>query len=84
MCTYSMIMEHGLKDLGWFKDNTNYWPTNDLRIAELERKVAFLEELLRAAKQYDINNNEPDCELDDKKKLLEKLAGELGVKITIP
>ncbi len=82
-------MEHGIHEFGKYLPNpatptTIYWKDDSARIGELERKVAALEDLLKRAKQYDIDNNEPDCELNDKKALLEKIAMELGVKITIP
>ena len=38
-------------------------------------------ELLERAKQYDIDNNQPDCELEEKKKKLLDLAEELGVRV---
>jgi hypothetical protein len=37
--------------------------------------------LLERAREYDKKNNEPDCELQEKRERLQKLAEELGVKI---
>lgn len=40
--------------------------------------------LLERARQYDRDNNEPNCELEEKKQKLLKLAEELGIAITFP
>lgn len=39
-------------------------------------------QLLERAREYDRKHNQPDCELDEKKEKLQKLAEELGVKIS--
>lgn len=44
----------------------------------------FLEEQLRKAAEYDRKNNEPDCELEEKKETLRRLAKQLGVEISFP
>lgn len=44
-------------------------------------EIRELRELLRRAREYDKKNNEPDCELEEKKKKLLDLANELGVDI---
>lgn len=46
-------------------------------------EIAEFHELLRKAREYDKKNHEPDCESEEKKKKLQALADELGVKITI-
>jgi hypothetical protein len=38
--------------------------------------------LLDRAREYDKRNNEPDCEMDEKKKLLKEMADKLGVDIS--
>jgi hypothetical protein len=38
-------------------------------------------DLLKRAREYDKRMNQPDCELDDKRKELRKLAKKLGVEI---
>ena len=40
--------------------------------------------LLERAKEYDKKNNEPDCELEEKKELLRALALKLGIEISFP
>jgi len=52
-----------------------------LQKAELDRKIRELEELIQKAREYDKKNNQPDCELDEKRQALKKIADDLGVKI---
>ena len=44
-------------------------------------EIEEFRKLLERAREYDKKNNEPDCELQEKKDKLLKLAEELGVKI---
>lgn len=39
--------------------------------------------LLDRAREYDKKHNQPDCELEEKKEKLRKLAKELGIEITL-
>ena len=41
-------------------------------------------ELLKKAREYDKKNKEPECESEEKKKKLQKLADEMGIKIEFP
>lgn len=45
-------------------------------------EIAEFRRLLKRAREYDRRNNEPDCELEEKKARLRDLAKELGVTIT--
>ena len=45
-------------------------------------EIAEFRKLLERAREYDKRNNEPDCELDEKKQRLKKLAEELGISIS--
>ena len=45
-------------------------------------EIQEFRELLKRAREYDKRNNEPDCEMDEKKQRLQKLADELGVTIS--
>jgi hypothetical protein len=49
-------------------------PITDEEIQEFRR-------LLERAREYDRRNNEPDCEMEEKKQKLLKLAEELGINI---
>lgn len=44
-------------------------------------EIAEFRKLLERAREYDRKNNEPDCELEEKREKLKKLAQELGVEI---
>ena len=67
MCTVSMIMDHGITL------PRDYWQD--------EQRLQEFNKLMKKAKQYDIDNNEPDCELDDKQKALKKIADEMDIEI---
>lgn len=41
---------------------------------DLRKEVEQLKELLKRAKQYDEDNNEPDCEIDEKMEVLRQVA----------
>lgn len=43
-------------------------------------EVAEFRRLLDRAREYDARNNEPDCEVEDKKRRLLDLARELGIE----
>jgi hypothetical protein len=45
-------------------------------------EVEEFRRLLERAREYDRRNGEPDCELDEKRLALKKLAKELGVEIS--
>ena len=57
-------------------------PVKPHRVPSAE-EIAEFYDLLRKAREYDKKNHEPDCESEEKKKKLQALADELGVKITI-
>lgn len=88
MCVVSMVMDQ-------YRDNIPSWPqkptivvqpfTFDLTLeawkADIERRLAEMERMVLAAKEYDRKNGEPDCELDSKRVALKKLAEEMGIEI---
>lgn len=55
-----------------------YIPTVPLPTQE---EVDEFRRLLERAREYDRKNNEPDCEMEEKRQKLLKIAEELGVKI---
>lgn len=88
MCTVSMVIDHYTK-----KPNdywTNPWveplrPHNPMDYVPPkidDSKVKDFMELLEKARKYDELTNQPDCEMDDKKEALKKLADYLGVEIS--
>jgi len=46
-----------------------------------QEEIEEFRKLLERAKEYDKKNNEPDCELEEKRKKVKDLAKELGVEI---
>lgn len=48
----------------------------------LKAEVERLKVLLMAAKKYDEENGEPDCEMDEKVALLKRIADLVGVDLT--
>jgi len=44
-------------------------------------EIEEFRQLLDRAREYDIKHNQPNCELEDKKERIRRLAKELGVKI---
>lgn len=85
MCVVSMIMDH-------------YWdkwsqpqkpnPPDPIYISipvvlPTQAEIDEFHKLLERAREYDKRNNEPDCELSEKKERLQKLADELGITIKI-
>lgn len=80
MCVYSMIVDHhwdkwkDIKPLP-FTPSQPYIPA----ISPLE--IEEFRKLLERAREYDKKNNEPDCELEEKKERIRKLAKDLNIKI---
>lgn len=70
MCVVSMIYDH-------FSDK---WDNDRPRKPTLQ-EIADAEEIIRKAKEYDKKNNEPDCETQEKKDRLKRLAEEYGINI---
>lgn len=61
------------------------WPRKDFtppaQPAITPEEIEEFRKLLDRAREYDRRNNEPDCELAEKRDKLKKLAEELGVAI---
>lgn len=84
MCTVSMIMQH--YDDKWSKYIEDaakiYEPTVTISYPTITpEEIAEFRELLERARQYDIRHNQPNCELESKKKKVRDLADMLGVKV---
>lgn len=80
MCVVSMVTEHYIDKWG---QRTSAWPQPTIIVTPSisQEEVDEFRKLLDRAREYDKRNNEPDCELADKKKVLMDLAEQLGVKI---
>ena len=92
MCVYSMIMDHYTDK---WKDRLPHQTLPPVEIFPpivpsvpvpfiTKEEVEEFRKLLERAKEYDKKNNEPDCELEEKKETLRKLAKQLGIDITFP
>ncbi len=67
MCVVSMVMGQGLS---WPPE---YWKQPIVPV--------IFEDIYKAAKKYDEVNNEPNCELEEKKAAIRRLADSLNIKI---
>jgi hypothetical protein len=95
MCVTSMIMDH-YRDRWYpltpvpmpqpvpFSPGTGWQPMPTIQIAPAisAEEVAEFRRLLDRAREYDKRHNEPDCELDEKREMLKKMAAALGVDIS--
>lgn len=52
-----------------------------LEFDQLKKEVIEMKELLRKAKIYDEENNEPDCEIETKMNFLREIAKLVGVEL---
>jgi hypothetical protein len=85
MCAVSMVMDH-YRDK-WRPLVPQPWETapsswtlpvpSPISPAEIEE----FRRLLERAREYDRKNNEPDCELAEKRDAVKELADRLGVKV---
>lgn len=93
MCVYSMIMDHYYdkwKDL--VPNQPTVWPPDQFppayptypQVLPGQAELDEFRELLRKAREYDKKNNQPDCELEEKKEALQKIADALGIPIRFP
>lgn len=88
MCVVSMIGDHyteKFKQWPGYYDNYKTWSNNVSReeFELLRNEVLEMKKLLEKAIQYDIDNNEPHCETDEKVALLKKISEAVGVKIDV-
>lgn len=92
MCVVSMIMDHYSDKWGKFRpyfspfQNPEPWPptqpaTQPYVSPIKQEEVDELRRLLGRARDYDRRNNEPDCELDEKKQTLKRVAEALGINL---
>lgn len=95
MCSYSMIGDHytdKFRQRDWYQPNAVPMPgslgftLNPSQISRaefdaLKAEVAEMVALLKRAKKYDEDNGEPDCEMEDKIKVLRAVAKLVGVDL---
>lgn len=89
MCTVSNIVDYGRTTIPqrypWIGDQT-FAPIpppspTQAEFDALKREVESLKELLRAAKKYDDDTGQADCESDEKIAALRKIAELVGVSL---
>ena len=99
MCVVSMVMEHYLDkwqqpdprftnpfpSIGVGVIPSTPWPPPARPPVNMptQAEVDEFHRLLARARKYDAEHNEPDCELEEKRQLLLKLAKELGVELQL-
>lgn len=89
MCTVSMIGDHYAdkwKDIPGQWIIPSNWPAKEPEVSreefeELKRDVLEMKELLKRAKKYDEEHDQPDCEIDEKMELLRSIARLVGVNL---
>lgn len=84
MCTVSMIGDHFNEK--WNQPNYQQIFTNIPEITKaefdaLKKEVEEMKALLKRAKIYDKQNGEPNCELNEKIEMLEKIAEIVGLNL---
>lgn len=84
MCMVSYIGDSFKKD--WddiFYPQFPYWPdtskSDKAKIEALRKEVKALKKLLLTAQKYDKETGQPDCEVDEKVKLLKDIAKVLKI-----
>lgn len=90
MCMVSMIYDHYNDKWKKFLEPQpqpimvpvpNPYPPYPVVKMPSQEEINEFYELLKRAREYDKKHNQPNCELEEKKEKLRKLAEELGVEI---
>lgn len=82
MCSVSMVMDHHQAIWTQRLDQTRLTQLDQQQMPNITRQeIAEFKKLLERAREYDKRNNQPDCELEEKKNKVRELAEQLGVKI---
>lgn len=89
MCVVSMVMDHYRER--WDPQRTGIYPTTFPQIQTVtftppvqitQAEVDEFRRLLERAREYDKRNNEPDCELDEKKQAIMTIGKLLGLDLS--
>lgn len=88
MCVVSMVMDHYADKWVPSVPIPNPWMPHNLPVPLppapkpiTQDEVDEFRRLLERAREYDKRNNEPDCELEEKKDKVRKIAELLGLKV---
>lgn len=84
MCVVSMIMDHYNDKWPKPSEIKPYFPPQPIPYPNLptQAEIDEFRKLLERAREYDKNNNEPDCELEEKKEKIRELAKLLGLDVS--
>lgn len=97
MCVVSMVMDHYREQWEPRVVPLQTWPSYPLGGAGISQpanitiiqqpaisaaEIDEFRKLLDRAREYDKRNNEPDCELEEKKQAIKTIAERLGVEIS--
>lgn len=84
MCVMSMVVDH-YHDKWKEKIDKQEWDRVTQPVLPIlpvtPEEIEDFRKLLERAREYDRKNNQADCEMEDKKRLLKELAAKLGVNI---
>ena len=90
MCVVSMIFEH-YEDkwdrYSWYPKNPSppfipiTIPKDD--IEDIKKDLEELKRLIKRGRKYDIANNQPDCESDEKSRIIRHIASACGMEVTV-
>lgn len=95
MCVVSMVGDHyNDKWKPYFPPQNKIWPkwpddnktypapsVSRIEFNELKKQVEEMIALMKRAKKYDADNNEPDCEIEDKIGFIRKVAKLVSVDL---
>lgn len=92
MCVVSMIMDDYKEDWsrkypwtittgGTYPTPTNPPAVDQATIDEMRKDIERLKRQVEAAKEYDTRNNEPECGLEEKRKVLQDIAKAFKLEI---
>ena len=87
MCVSSMVMDHYREKWTPYVQQPSPqivpWPFPvQTQPAITDAEIAEFRKLLERAREYDKRNNEPDCEIDEKRQAIIAIAKQLGVEIS--
>lgn len=83
MCMVSMVMNGWQEQHKWEQPHLTFTlPVGREEFEALKREVESLKKVLKAARLYDSETGQPDCEMEDKKRLLMEIAEKLGIDMS--
>jgi hypothetical protein len=81
MCVFSMVIDQKCDDWTRRYYRPAVLPPRPFVPLPSPTEIDEFRRLLDRARKYDRDNNQPDCEMEEKRQKIKKLANELGVPI---